>query len=239
MKPIYRFPFWYLPLLVFSLLGMEGIAQDYKADLEKMYRIYEKATDVYMKMRIRAYTNEQPTQALFEKKATIRKQGNNYLYDLDDSRMLINDRYQVIVDRSEKMILLEKREAEPEQQLGQWRTPELDSILSKHPNVEYKGIEEGGKCYVVEDGEQMIKKVKVIIDQDSGLLKKLTYWYNDQFYLQQNGFVIIDFKEANVNPEFAENTFSESQFIQKKDKEFLPVSTYKNYEIVNTVDYEF
>ncbi|MBI1227716.1 MAG: hypothetical protein GC192_20955 [Bacteroidetes bacterium] len=223
-------------IVLFVISTLVASAQNFKEDIKKMYGAYQNAESFYTEIKVEAFHNSLDERPKFSKKAIVQKQGKKYLYKLDDMTTLINSKYQVATIGAKKMMIVQDVEEEPV--LENMLVQNLDSLLDKNTKITYKGIVDGQKCYQILQPEgSMISKVELYLAPSTYFLTKMIYW-TDSKVLNQQGIVVSTFKGTTTKPVFNEDTFSERQFFSKKQGKYIPAVAYKNFEIINTSDYD-
>jgi outer membrane lipoprotein-sorting protein len=212
-------------LFLVSFISINGTAQDFKADMQKMQEIYNNAEKLQTSMKIDVYATEKATKPVMTKRATIKKEGNNFFYDIDGVTTLVNSKYSIMVNKTNKTIVFKNIEKQLKDRMNEV-IPNFDKELEAYNGVEYKGLENGKKHYVVKNVDNQIKFGHIYLD-NRGMLSKIVY-----IYKEQKGKAVIVFSQNSLNPTFKESQFSEKQFFKKKGKEWIPMGTYKYYEVI-------
>lgn len=216
---------------VLLLLPFFVEAQSFKNDLEAMYSSYTKATDFYAKVEVKMYEKAIDTKPTKHRKATIRKSGWNFLYDIDDTKMLMNDKCAVIVNKEEKIIVYKKGERADLSSVPEIVTPDFDSLLANYDKVVYKGFKGNNKLYTIILEDSHIKQVDVYLDKDKKWLKKMVYYYNKAI-TDVDSRVVVTFSGISDQPNFSKTQFSEKQFVIKQKGKMTLHPNYKSYRLI-------
>lgn len=204
--------------------------QDIKKDMEQLQAAYSSAVKLHTEAEVSIYENLSDTKAQDRKKAVIKKDGNNYLYSLDNNLMLLNGKCLLMIYPTEKQIVYEKRSPNQEEQLTKSVIPDIDSLLRKTDSVRYRGSRDGMKHYSIYSSKSMIKQTDIFLDAASGGLKKISYLYNTQM-LSGTAKVDVDYKLFDTAPVFGTDTFSEKNYIVRNGKQYKAAPKYYGYNV--------
>lgn len=214
------------------LLGCLALkSQDFKEEMENVKRAYQMVEKLSANVSIKVYESYTSTTPIIQRKAAIKKNADFYYTETDEIKMLMNDKYMVIANKAEKLIVYSKRDAQKEKKsFYDLASPiTFDSILRGYDSVRYIGIENNIKQYVLYSGNNSIKKYQVFIS-GNGFIQKLIYYYDTKKFAA-NSKVMIEYLDLNNAPIFTEADFNENRFIVIKGKSAKPVAPYQGYEV--------
>ncbi|WMX17580.1 hypothetical protein [Aureispira sp. CCB-E] len=214
---------------LFYLISIGGQAQSIKEDFNKMLEAYKGVTNLYIEMENKVYQGDDLQN---ESSSLIRKKGNNYLYNLSEHAMLINDKYVVLVDKRNYNIVFDKFTKERAEYLNNMQIPIREDLLNLYPSVTYMGITQNLKHYHLENDQEKIHKMDLFFDVSTGFVKRAVYYHNPKL-IPGNMRSEIDLKVINTQPTFSEKTFSETQFFTTKDGQNIPARAYTKYSVRN------
>lgn len=217
-------------IILIGLLSNLTIAQDFKADLKKMHNAFKDASSISCKMKIDVYNND---KLYTTKRAHINKEKNNYMYSLDDRTMLLNHQYLLMVDKQNKIIVVNEVEEESIKEyieLNQTIFQDIDTLLKSYESWEYLGKKGKNKSYLFTLRSGVIKRAKITIDVSNYTMKNLIYYYDEGTDTKNR--VLISFSGMSLKPNFTKSTFSEKKYIQKVKEEWVASIRYKDYEVI-------
>lgn len=219
-----------LKIMSCLLLGtlITGHAQDFKADLEKMYQAYRDLANFSVKVDIRVYENSVKSAPSMVHKASVGKQGSSFLITLDHVTMLYTNSLSLIIDPEQKTITCSpsgKNDVKPALSLTG-----LDSLLKQVDSVKYMGIQNSLKHYTIYTKKNLIKRSDLFISSIDHRMVKVIYDYNYEL-MKQNTKVVIEYSGFTTTPSFPAGYFSLSRYIYVEKDKIKPTSNYKQYEL--------
>lgn len=213
-------------MLLFSWIPCA--AQDFKADMEKMYQVYKNLTNFSLKVDIRVYEASLKSTPVMVRKASICKQNHNFLITLDKLTMLNTDSLGLIIDTEEKTITCNPPgSGNPQPALA---VTGLDSLLKRVDSVKYIGTGNSLKHYIVYTGNKVIKQTDLYFSSADNRIVKIIYDYNYDL-MKQYTKVLIEYSAFNSAPLFPANYFSLSKYIVYEKNKIKPASNYQQYEL--------
>lgn len=204
-----RFSFVFL-LAVFPTLLW---SQDYKADILQALTVY-KQPRLQLDSKIDVYANYSATQPSQSYKGTVKKNGLMYYSEMEGVRMLMNEKYLVMVYESEHQVVCTKRDKKSDKKLNKNSgdpTASIDSLLARNDSIVYKGVHDGLKTYIIYTNKSIIRRTEIYLDTKNGYVSQLVYFYNEELMPLANK-VRIQYT-VTLNPSFSENEFSEKRFV--------------------------
>jgi outer membrane lipoprotein-sorting protein len=224
MKRVFSLP------LVFLFVGSIAFAQDFRQAIEDLHRRYGTAENLSSTMSIDAFESPGLVRPFYEEKVVILKKGTSYRHHLTSTDMVMNDHHIVMVDHSNRRILISKRDVKGEAQYYQKAGINIDSLLTSYPDAHFEGIEDNAKKFTVIQKTGDIQKIELLIDDVSGDLRQINYLY------RLGQWVTIRFGKFNVSPEFSAKEFDEEQFVRKSGRSWQPAATLVGYTVVKAND---
>jgi hypothetical protein len=208
--------------------------------LEKIHKTYSAANTLSFNITYTYFDNTKGINPLKTSKGTVKMSGKKYLMSLDGVQMLRNDTFMVIMNPSEKVLMIDSASATPPGNL-QVGVP-IDSLLRYMGAIK---VSEKGDNYllsIVNTGntETLIKKTELIVSKTSFFIEKITVFYNtitdDDSKASWNPMMVIDYGGIKMNETIDTNIFSETKFLRKSGNKVLPAVAYKTYELINHLD---
>lgn len=203
--------------------------QNAKEDLQRLESVFNGVEDVYLEMENRVYSKGKITNS---EQGIIRKQGGNYLYELDKMTMLVDKENELIVmvNHGNYTIAFDHWSKAKADQLAASYVPSSDDLIERYPLISFKGDQNGQKHYVFESSKQKMSKIEVFLEQATGIAKRMVYHYNPAFV---KGGVKMELliRKINLKPNFASTIFSASRFFTLQNKKAQVTSKYQNYSL--------
>ncbi|TRX59118.1 hypothetical protein FNH22_11380 [Fulvivirga sp. M361] len=204
-------------------------AQDLRYALQQMRQMYDQMDGLHIEMSVEVSETIEATAPFYALNVDIKKEGENYLYHYGSNRMLMNDRYFIMIDESAKEMVYGKRTEVDDNSLPDYLNFNMDSILLFYDEPEYLGYENALHQYSIVQQKGPVYKIYLWIDDHTKLLRRMDYEY------RQGSYVKIEFKQFNGHPSFQSDTFSEAQFIRLKDTKMVTANAYRQYHLVESV----
>jgi hypothetical protein len=202
-------------------------AQDFKQALLKMQKEYGAAGRMHIIMVIKAFEKKSASVPFYDQKAEIKKDDQNYFYQLGINDMLLNEKYLLMIDHSAKQITCNKNNLKA---MGGFKDPfkmNLDSLLSAYGKSSYAGKVEDMEHYRIVHSKGIIKQTDMYFSSQTNLLSKIEYSY------QSNQWVVIDFELFNNQPEFPLGTFDEARYMTFVNGKPKAAKDYQQYEVID------
>ncbi|MCG8310320.1 MAG: hypothetical protein MI975_23195 [Cytophagales bacterium] len=218
-------------LLAVLLPGQDMYAQDLKAALKEMQDKYREAGNLHIVMHIDAFEGPAAPAPFFSEKVDILKQGDNYLFQLNNYDMLYNDAYFVHVNRQIRQISCSKRSIEKERRLRPAVFPDLDSLLSYFDEPEIIGSDHDRIHFRVRQKGGAITHTDIRFNRNTKAIEELRYHYDKERF-RGDQYVKIRFEKFIPDPAIEAGTFSESRYIVKSGKVLKPALGYSGYEVL-------
>jgi hypothetical protein len=214
-------------LLLFGLLIPSLRAQDFKQALLKMQKEYGAAGRMHIIMVIKAFEKKSATIPFYNQKAEIKKDNQDYFYQLGVNDMLLNEKYLLMIDHSAKQITCNKNNLKA---MGGFKDPfkmNLDSLLSAYGKSSYVGKVDNMEQYRIVHSKGIIKQTDMYFSSQTNLLNKIEYSY------QSNQWVVIDFELFDKQPEFTVGTFDEARYMTFVNGKPKATKDYQQYEVID------
>lgn len=228
--------FWLFISPIFCL-----VSQDLKADLELLYKAYDKSEQLSMDISVYQYDMAEINKRSLVGKAIMRKSGNQYYSKFLSDELINNNNESLVIDHESKTIQLGKSIPIDDLKTS-FDVEAIGMLLKEVDSIEFVGVYNGQKHYqfYFPDGE--ISEMTLSFFTKSYFLGSLSYTYrNDNEYIDYGASkieVIYDrvANTDNIDPK----VFSVAKIIRKEVEGYITINDYKEYDlIINTQsDYE-
>jgi outer membrane lipoprotein-sorting protein len=213
-------------LILQLFLCISAKAQSFKDVIAKVKSTYSQSEQYHMSMQIKVYESAAAKSPFHTQKIEIQKDKENYLYQLTDSDMLMNEKYFLMVNKATRDITLRARSQKDEQLIKTASFPDMDSLLKVSGTPELISKENQVLHYRLDQKQGDIEFIDIFVSAKDFILKNLQYHYRSK------QFVKIEFTRIDIHPAFSENTFSESHYITAAGKgKFKGTGPYQSYSI--------
>ena len=200
-------------LLVMAVAAVTNTlqAQDYTTDISKAIAVFN-SPRLQVNAEINVYPFYASQEVTHRYKAELKKDGNKFYSVMEGTRMLLNDKYMVMVYDADKRVICTARDKKSKE-VGNGGDPsaQIDSLLKKNDSIVYGGILNHAKLYTIYTGKSMIRRTEIHLDETTGYIKMLVYYYNEKLVPTGNK-VRVNYT-INTSPVFASNEFSERRFV--------------------------
>jgi hypothetical protein len=186
-------------------------SQNYSEDIKNSAKVFA-SPKLILNVSVNVYASYSETEVFQNYRAEIRKDGDRFYSKMDNTKMLINDKYVVLVYDFDKRVVCSENDRKSRRK-NDYSDPgaQIDSLLLKYDSVAYHGISGNSKRYTIYSSKSLIRRTEVYIDNISGYLKSLVYYYNEQAVPFGNK-VRVDYT-VNTKPSFSADEFSEKRFV--------------------------
>lgn len=223
-RTLFKLTFWCVCFGTFMPFGL--CAQDFKEALLKMKHHYADSPNLHIVMSIQGYENKSSATVFYQQKVEVKKEGRNYFYALDESEMLLNQTFLLLVNHKLKQISL-RENSTGETKVEALPSFNLDSMLHVFGKVSYLGKDNGvDQFQVVHKTGGSIKQTELFFQSSSGLLQQIAYEYVNGQYIS------IRFDLFDSNPEFTTDTFSEKKYIRSDDGKISMATPFRGYRLI-------
>lgn len=233
-KILLTIPLFFLAYCVF--------AQNIHADMVAMYNSYNKLQYFSSEIQVKIYTDLNDTRPAMVKSGGIKKSNTMYAAYLEDVRMVINKDYLVYVSGYDKLIYYKAHAKKvPDKFKEPFSMKEIasmiDTALRKSDTVDFLGIKDGQKQYMIRTHSSIIQATALFIDVNTNLISKIVYYYNKDV-MKKNNKVVVEFSNTVYTAPLPVSIFSELQYMKKVGNSFVAADNYKGFEVFNDSSFD-
>lgn len=187
-------------------------AQNYAEDIRAGLTVY-KSDKLQLDVTIKVYPSYVATEVSDVYKATLKKNGETFYSEMEGTRMLLNEKYLVMVYDADKRVICTQRDKKSERKMKNNTDPsgQVDSLLKKNDSIVYNGVVKNAKMYTIYTGKSLIMRTEIYLDTKTGCISSLVYYYNQKLVPTGNK-VRVDYA-VNTAPVFSSSEFSEKRFV--------------------------
>jgi outer membrane lipoprotein-sorting protein len=208
------------------LLVIPAGAQDFKTFIQDMRKDFSQWNAMHVVMDITVYDSAE-SEPYYKQQVSIKRDGDNYWYQVEENEMLLNEKYLIMLDRESRQITCSKRSLEAEKELQRNIEFNVDSIFALYPSPEHLGTEDGVEHYRFLEKNGPIAEVHFYVRKEQYDLKKMEYKYRG------GQFVSIQFVVFKKNVKFEPNTFSETRYVTEEKRTIRPGRFFHQYQLVD------
>ena len=201
-------------------------AQDFKAFIQEMRKDFSQWHAMHVVMDITVYDSA-ANEPYYKQQVSIKRDGDNYWYQVEENEMLLNEKYLIMLDREARQITCSKRSLEAEKELQRNIEFNVDSIFALYPSPEYMGTNDGAAHFKFVEKNGPIAEVHFYVRKEHDYLKKMEYKYRG------GQFASIQFVVFKKNVKFEPNTFSETQYVTEEKRTIRPGRFFHQYQLVD------
>jgi len=225
-------------ILGFLFIGYFAIAQKAGDDFGKVKSAYDAAGPISMNVEYVLYEDYTTTVSYDKQLGTYSKSGASSITSLSGIETLINEKYLVVCDHNDKMILV----GDP----APSKNPALvntDSLLKICSSVKFSENAAGQKVYRLEFEKTQLSEYSVMgiyISKQTSFIEKVTLYYRFEAKLgeERNSPMTkprleIVYKNIKARVVFPLGFFSEKKFITCSGKAMACSSTLVSYKLIN------
>ena len=226
---------WLLFLFFFQLYSIH--AQDWKADLLAMNKVYMESRSFKMNIVVKTFENKNDKSPVATYAGSVISANNNYYTVMMRKTTIYNKRCAIVIDDAQKIILYKKNKAQTPPQ-NFFSISNIDSAMiffGKNVEIAYLVNNEKEKRIEIKYKSNTIEKMEISIDATNNTLKQIVYYYSSQPQMGSQSVekVLVDYVNTQINKTISDEIFSESKYIKIKKDEVTPSDLYKKYEVIN------
>lgn len=201
-------------LLVIAATAITNLlpAQNYADDIRAGFTVYQ-SSRLQIDATVNVYPSYGATEATDVYKASVKKNGDAFYSEMEGTRMLLNEKYLVMVYDADKRVVCTRRDKKAERKMKDNADPskQIDSLLKKNDSIVYNGVVRSSKMYTIYTGKSMIIRTEIYLDVKTGCINSLVYYYNQKL-VPVGSKVKVDYV-INTSPSFSASEFSEKRFV--------------------------
>lgn len=218
------------PVLLFG----QDLAKDMKDIVENM----DSTKSISIKTKIEVYSRKGGTKT-YSTSAAMLRQKSTSLNILADQINYENATHQVMVDKEEKSILIQKKTPKKNEKINK---QQLDAEIKKLQKLVAKenGAEKDTKVVKLVSNAAGIKKYSItkvegykeivmVIDVNNHALKSISYEYTDESEMKGQ-YIFIDYTEFKTGLDLTSQLAPSNYFTESKGK-YVLAPAYKSYKI--------
>lgn len=225
-------------ILSFILISFAVWSQKANEDFKKVRLAYDTAGAVSMDIEYILYENYTPVVPYDTQTGTYCKSGANSITSLSGIETLVNEKYLVVCDNNDQMILV----GDP----GPSKNPvdmNTDSLLKICSAVKYSENASGQKVYKLEFEKTKLSEysaMEIFINKRTSFIEKVTLYYRFESKLGEERTapmtkprLEIVYKNIKAKVGFSSGYFSEKKFITGTGKTMACSATHAAYKLIN------
>ena len=210
-------------------------AQSVKSELTQIREAYESLQGMSADIQFELFDSFEAIKPIDVQSGKFRQAGNKSYSQFGSSEVLTNDKYSLVIDHEEKLMLIQNPlpvSFSPETQIP------MDSLLAICSKVTWKDIDPSKRSITFLFENYEFQKVQIFYDSKSHILNKVILFQANPSDLLGNqnpilGRMEITYVNTLINPSFTSKDFSERIYVQKEKGKIVPASSYSNYQLAN------
>lgn len=214
-------------------------AQQLKEDVRKVNETYAKTKTVSMKIHYRLFQNYATAIPFEDKTGTFIRQGQNYFSQLLGITTVQNGSVKLSVSDADKTIIV----SDADRKIAAPSNVMIDSLIKRCSKVEFTDLGEGRKLYRLRFEKTAFFEYDMIDLQfgSNYFIEKIVLFYREAVVLDETAGNMkkekpkleISYSEINTQPVVAADQFSETKYIRKSGKTFVPATAFANWKVLN------
>ena len=225
---------WLCKVLI-TIIIMIGLSkqnlqsQDLKVDIGKSMKKYETIERYSGQITTSLYT-EHSDKPVGVKQVKVKKRGAHFLYELDGISTLFTNEFVITLNEKANLVACHKNAIGGT--IHKTMLPDMKKMFEVFDEVQYKGIVDNQKCYVVKHKEGLVNLIEVYFDTDTYLITKMVNHYNADYQPEYTKVVLF------MNNNFHSNTAHNNAKIKMEHYVIIDhnkvklASKYKNYKLI-------
>jgi hypothetical protein len=210
------------------------------ADFNKINEAYQKNSNLSMEIIFSAYSNYVKRDPISSARGLYKIKGSQYYSELDHVITIQNSRYVFNVDADNSLIMIDT----PLRDKKKSSLVELDTMVSHYSRMIMTQISDKSRILTLvinsDEMESEYEKIDVYYNTDNYLINKFIMYFSGEMSLdeeeelpEEKPRLEMQFNNINLNPTFALNEFSESEYFTLQGNKFIGLGKYKSFEIID------
>jgi hypothetical protein len=219
-------------MLSFFIVLFGGMiqAQQLKPDLEQAYAYYTSSERLAVELEVHVFSSANDEEPFLIQHYSMMRDGNSFTYDMDDTKMLVNDRCIITVSESEKRVFYTPKKKARKSEMPAFNV-NLDSVIAACDSAIFVGMEGNTKKYRLFAHTKEVPVMEMYLSSDNNRIVKLCYYYNTDLY-PENNMVEVIYRKWDIEPLFEEDTFSEKKYLVTQGNELKLNAAYRAYTLI-------
>ena len=222
---------------VVSLLVAPGVsAQNARQDFARINAAYGNHLTLSQDVRYTLYTDHATQNIQEVKTGHVIRDGDRVYFRLEEVETLNNERYHLMIDHAEKVIILNRAE-----HMTYRPTPAetTDQLLARCRSVQYLEPNTRQKAYRLHFPAGEYERVEVFFHRQTSFIEQIVFFYRTPLKVDETAATAkpprLEMIYTNINtaPEITENTFSEQPVVKMGSDGHVLQNKYKNYQFIN------
>jgi len=203
------------------------VAQDLNADLKQLLTKYEENA-FQCEITTQTYQKHSSTQPDFSEKSLLKRKGSQLFYETEKLIILNNEQFSISYNKERAVIFCNQKTKPTNQQFSLFN---FSKLLEQFSSVEYKGLVENDKCYILKRAGGPFSIMEFYFDQDQSQIRKIVYHYEEQ-WARDIVKTVVYIKHLPMDRPFRKDQFSERQFVQILSGKVRVQPNLKNHHLV-------
>jgi hypothetical protein len=200
-------------------------AQNFREAMVNMRQRYAQSRQFHIRMDIQAHEAGAAASPFYRQQVQIFRDGDNYLYQLDDQDMLMNEEHFLMVNKASREIVCRPRNKRDEAELRARTGLNLDSLLALNGTPEYLGEQNGLQHYRFREKKGEIDQIDLYFSTADGLVRELAYHY------RAGQSARIRFTRFDMQPAFGPGVFDEKRYVVAAQGKYKGAGGFGNYRV--------
>jgi outer membrane lipoprotein-sorting protein len=213
------------------------IAQDAKADFERINKRYDESRNIEMKVKYELYqdyTGKTPFQTM---EGEVKRAGDYMIFKLGPMEVIHNSRFEVIVDQDEKEIAL----LEHKTKLFDWNNKlflsRFDQTLKLYEKVDFHS-DKNSATYDLKPKSGGFSRIIIHFDKTNYTITGMVLYYRVAQILNEDGVgkkdtprIEINYSDIKLNPGLKKEEFSENKYVALSGGKYVCTPSYQGYKL--------
>lgn len=215
-----------LLMLLPACMAWAGHAQSFFEDLGKVKDRFNGPLPMRVTVEVRYFKNEGDAAAAVTKRGLVKKDGPDRYYSFFDGKeYLINKKYTLLVDRSKKLMILKDTKPDATRRKDDFSVPGIGREEEAKYHI-VRSTTADRILYTVTPRQNPANRMRMELGPDGSRLLKVVYYGGNSYARTE-----ISYSYPPGEVSFAADEFSETRYISKSQKTFVPAKAYAGYEL--------
>lgn len=221
-------------LLLLLVLGIAITTYAQSSVVKKEFKTLSKlyTTEDHSYSFTYSYTDGKNSNATQNLTGSIKKKGEQYVYELADKKLIRNNTYILIVDQENKALLLDTVD---ERLRDMTAAMSLDSMFKHYNNIK-RVVSGSSTTYTMNTDWNGGATLEMKVNNTNWHLQKINVTFTEKNNIAAGGTIELNYSNVQLKSAIPSSAFSLNKYLIRKNNTFKPTPSYQNWVFVNHLE---
>ena len=225
----------FLSILLLFSASLLFSQEDGKTWLDRMNKTYGNATSLSMSFVVDYFPVSSQLSPASTMKGEIRSSGTNYYSDAMGQIVLINNKYMLIIDKTQHTITCLPGSGTNKPDDSQVAAGSPDSSWAQASKIKLLNTDGASRRIELSGNDPVYEKTEITINATNYQLEQVVFYYR-KLEDGSSPKLIVRYSNVKINSGLNDSEFSEKKYIQKKNGELIASPAWSNYKVIDLME---